>query len=114
MAEQVKLQHLWKGLKPSSVEKFWSMKPTTTDEFLEEVKRYQEMTSKSRHEEWAMGMLGKQIPPVENDRLNRLEKMLEGLRLDTFGRTAPRINSRDRHHTSGRTTRDINRDNCSA
>ena len=26
-----------------------------------------------------MGMLGKQMPPVENDRLDRLEKMLEGL-----------------------------------
>jgi hypothetical protein len=79
MAEQVKLQHLWRGIKPSLVEKFWSMKPATTDEFLTEVKRYQEMTSKSRHEEWAMGMLGKQMPPVENDRLDRLEKMLEGL-----------------------------------
>jgi hypothetical protein len=44
MAEPVKLQHLWRGLKPSLVEKFWSMKPATTDEFLTEVKRYQEMT----------------------------------------------------------------------
>ena len=79
MAEQVKLQHLWRGIKPSLVEKFWSMKPATTDEFLTEVKRYQEMTSKSRHEEWAMGMLGKQMPPVENDRLDRLEKMFEVL-----------------------------------
>jgi hypothetical protein len=26
-----------------------------------------------------MGMLGKQMPPVENGRLDRLEKMLEGL-----------------------------------
>jgi hypothetical protein len=79
MAEPVKLQHLWRGLKPSLVEKFWSMKPATTDEFLTEVKRYQEMTSKTRHEEWAMGMLGNQMPPVENGRLDRLEKMLEGL-----------------------------------
>jgi hypothetical protein len=79
MAEQVKLQHLWRGIKPSLVEKFWSMKPATTDEFLTEVKRYQEMTSKTRHEEWAMGMLGNQMPPVENGRLDRLEKMLEGL-----------------------------------
>ena len=37
MAEPVKLQHLWRGLKPSLVEKFWSMKPATTDEFLAEV-----------------------------------------------------------------------------
>jgi hypothetical protein len=79
MADQVKLQHLWRGIKPSLVEKFWSMKPTTTDEFLTEVKRYQEITSKFRHEEWAMGMLGKQMPTVENDRMDRLEKMLEGL-----------------------------------
>ena len=37
MAEPVKLQHLWRRLKPSLVEKFWSMKPATTDEFLAEV-----------------------------------------------------------------------------
>jgi hypothetical protein len=40
MAEQLKLQHLWRRIKPSLVEKFWSMKPATTDEFLTEVKRY--------------------------------------------------------------------------
>ena len=54
MAEPVKLKHLWRGLEPSSVEKFWSMKPATTDEFLTEVKSYQEKTSKTRHEECAM------------------------------------------------------------
>ena len=79
MAEPVKLQNLWRGLKPSLVEKFWSMKPAKTDEFLTEVKRYREMTLKTRHEEWAMGMLGNQMPHVENGRLNRLEKMLERL-----------------------------------
>ena len=37
------------------------------------------MTLKTRHEEWAMGMLGNQMPHVENGRLIRLEKMLERL-----------------------------------
>jgi hypothetical protein len=80
------------------------MKPATTDEFLTEVKRYQEITPKTWQEEWAMGKLGKQMPPVENDTLDRLEKMFEGLMgaigtketEDTYGRTAQRINSRDR------------------
>ena len=40
MVETVKLQHLWRGLEPSLVEKFWSMKPAETDEFLTEVKSY--------------------------------------------------------------------------
>jgi hypothetical protein len=102
MAEQVKLQHLWRGIKPSLVEKFWSMKPATTDEFLTEVKRYQEMTSKSRHEEWAMGMLGKQMPPVENDRLDRLEKMLEGLMIGTKETEKPQKNSGNQNDSGQR------------
>jgi hypothetical protein len=54
IAEPVKFQHLWRELKSKLVEKFWSMKPATKDEFLTEVKRYQEMTSKpcTRNGSW--------------------------------------------------------------
>jgi hypothetical protein len=79
MSEAAKLSHMWRGLKPSLTEKLWSLKPASCDEFLREVRRYQEMTSRARQEDWAMGMLGKQMPPVKEDRLERLEKMMEGL-----------------------------------
>ncbi|KAK4006355.1 hypothetical protein OUZ56_011509 [Daphnia magna] len=62
MSEATKLAHLWRGLKPSLLEKLWSLKPNSCDEFLQEIKRYQEMTSRARHEEWAMGAVVKQTP----------------------------------------------------
>ncbi|KZS19597.1 Uncharacterized protein APZ42_013914 [Daphnia magna] len=36
MGEAVKLGHLWRGLKPSVLEKLWSLKPGTCEEFLQE------------------------------------------------------------------------------
>ncbi|KAK4025071.1 hypothetical protein OUZ56_010574 [Daphnia magna] len=42
MGEAVKLGHLWSGLKPSVLKNLWSLKPGTCEEFLQEVKRYQE------------------------------------------------------------------------
>ncbi|KZS00136.1 Uncharacterized protein APZ42_003697, partial [Daphnia magna] len=59
MTEATKLAHLWRGLRPSLLEKLWSLKPNSCDEFLQKIKRYQEMTSRARHEEWAMGVVGK-------------------------------------------------------
>jgi hypothetical protein len=82
---------MWRGLKPSLTEKLWSLKPASCDEFLREVRRYQEMTSRARQEDWAMGMLGKQMPPVKEDRLERLEKMMEGL----MGAIAQGLRNRD-------------------
>lgn len=38
MAETDKLRCLCRGLKPSVVEKLWSLKPTMCDGFLEDVK----------------------------------------------------------------------------
>lgn len=37
-------------LKPSLLEKLWWFKPNSC----EEIKRYKEMTSRARHEEWVM------------------------------------------------------------
>ncbi|KZR96541.1 Uncharacterized protein APZ42_009062, partial [Daphnia magna] len=79
MSEATKLAPLWRGIKPSLLEKLWSLKPNSCDEFLQEIKRYQEMTSRARHEEWAMGVVGKQTPTAESERMDRIEKLLEGL-----------------------------------
>ncbi|KAK4013237.1 hypothetical protein OUZ56_025471 [Daphnia magna] len=84
MGEAVKLGHLWRGLKPSVLKKLWSLKPGTCEEFLQEVKRYQEMTSRTRQDEWTLGILGKedagQNPTTGQevsvgDRMERMEKM---------------------------------------
>ncbi|KAK4004341.1 hypothetical protein OUZ56_006079 [Daphnia magna] len=44
MVEATELAYLWQGLRPSVLEKLWSLKLTNCDEFLQEVKRFQEMT----------------------------------------------------------------------
>ncbi|KAK4006945.1 hypothetical protein OUZ56_012099 [Daphnia magna] len=36
------------------------------------------MTSRARHEEWAMGVVGKQTPTTGSERMDRIEKLLEG------------------------------------
>lgn len=77
MAEANKLRCLWRGLKPTVIEKLWSLKPTTCDGFLEEVKRLQELTSRSK--ELALGVLGKPTLPAKEDRIDRLEHMMEEL-----------------------------------
>ncbi|KZS03803.1 Uncharacterized protein APZ42_033383 [Daphnia magna] len=79
MTEATKLAHLWRGLKPSLLEKLWSLKSNSCDEFHQEIKRYQEMTSRARHEEWSMGVVGKPTPTTENERMDRIEKLLEGI-----------------------------------
>ncbi|KAK4013212.1 hypothetical protein OUZ56_025446 [Daphnia magna] len=84
MGEAVKLGHLWRGLKPSVLKKLWSLKPGTCEEFLQEVKRYQEMTSRTRQDEWTLGILGKEDAGQNSttgqgvsvgDRMERMEKM---------------------------------------
>ncbi|KZS02617.1 Uncharacterized protein APZ42_000270 [Daphnia magna] len=60
MAEATKLAHLWQGLRPSVLEKLWSFKPTNCNEFLQEVKRFQEMTDRGKQDEWAMGVMGRE------------------------------------------------------
>ncbi|KAK4006517.1 hypothetical protein OUZ56_011671 [Daphnia magna] len=79
LTEATKLAHLWRGLKPSLLEKLWSMKPNSCDKFLQEIKRYQEMTSRARHEEWTMGVVGKQTPTMGSERMDRIEKLLMGI-----------------------------------
>ncbi|KZS21181.1 Uncharacterized protein APZ42_011952 [Daphnia magna] len=79
MTKATKLAHLWKGLKPSLLEKLWSLKPNSCDEFLQEIKWYQEMTSRTRQEEWAIGGVGNLAPPTKNERLDWTEKIIEVL-----------------------------------
>ncbi|KZS02268.1 Uncharacterized protein APZ42_000753, partial [Daphnia magna] len=71
-------------------EKLWSLKPNSCDEFLQEIKRYQEMTSRARYEEWAMGVVGKQTPTTGDERMDRMEKLLEGLMGAVASRNASR------------------------
>jgi hypothetical protein len=53
--DKIYLRHaMWRGLKPSLTEKLWSLKAASCDEFLREVRRYQEMTSRTRQEYWAI------------------------------------------------------------
>ncbi|KAK4013189.1 hypothetical protein OUZ56_025423 [Daphnia magna] len=84
MGEAVKQGHLWRELKPIVLEKLWSLKPGTCEEFLQEVKRYQEMTSRTRQDEWTLEILGKedagQNPTTGQgvsvgDRMERMDKM---------------------------------------
>ncbi|KAK4007644.1 hypothetical protein OUZ56_012798 [Daphnia magna] len=51
MAEATKLAYLRQGLRPSVLEQLWSLKPTNCDEFLQEVKRFQEMTDRGKPDE---------------------------------------------------------------
>jgi hypothetical protein len=85
MSEAAKLSHMWRGLKPSLTEKLWSLKPASCDEFLREVRRYQEMTSRARQEDWAMrevdatGEGGQTGAASENDgRINRGDRAEAG------------------------------------
>ncbi|KZR97231.1 Uncharacterized protein APZ42_008016, partial [Daphnia magna] len=55
-----KLARLWQGLRPSVLEKLWSLKPTNCNEFLQEVKRFQEMTDRGKQDEWVMGVMGRE------------------------------------------------------
>ncbi|KAK4017290.1 hypothetical protein OUZ56_032237 [Daphnia magna] len=87
MAEATKLAHLWQGLRPSVLEKLWRLKPTNCNEFLQEVKRFQEMTDRGKQDEWAMGVMGREertqhSPAGQQDasvatRLEKIEKMFE-------------------------------------
>ncbi|KAK4045753.1 hypothetical protein OUZ56_033664 [Daphnia magna] len=89
MAEATKLAHLWQGLRPSVLEKLWSLKPTNCNEFLQEVKCFQEMTDRGKQDEWAMGVMGReertqQSPAGQQDasvatRLEKIKKMFEEL-----------------------------------
>ncbi|KAK4025160.1 hypothetical protein OUZ56_010660 [Daphnia magna] len=51
MNEATKLGYLWQGLRPSVLEKLWSLKPTNCNGFLQEVKRFQEMTDRRKQDE---------------------------------------------------------------
>lgn len=42
------------------MENLWSLKPGTSDVFLQEIKLYQEMALRSRQDEWTLGVLGKE------------------------------------------------------
>ncbi|KAK4024371.1 hypothetical protein OUZ56_009793 [Daphnia magna] len=88
MAEATKLAYLWQGLRPSVLEKFWSLKPTSCDEFLQEVKCFQEMTDRGNQDEWALGVMGREkrptYDPSQQDamvelRLVKIERILEEL-----------------------------------
>ncbi|KZS03116.1 Uncharacterized protein APZ42_034244 [Daphnia magna] len=48
VAEATKLAYLWQGLRPIVTEQLWSFKPTNCDEFLQDVKRFQEMTDRGK------------------------------------------------------------------
>ncbi|KAK4015051.1 hypothetical protein OUZ56_030041 [Daphnia magna] len=50
VAEATKLAYLWQGLRPIVTEQLWSFKPTNCDEFLQDVKRFQEMTDRGKEE----------------------------------------------------------------
>ena len=85
MAEAMKLAYLWQGLRPSVLEQLWSLKPTNCDEFLQEVKRFQEMTDRGKQDEWALGVMGREERPTyypsQQDatvetRLEKIERML--------------------------------------
>ncbi|KAK4037819.1 hypothetical protein OUZ56_029847 [Daphnia magna] len=60
MAEATKLAYIWQGLRPSVLKQLWSLKPTNCDEFLQEVKRFQEMTDRGKQDEWALGVMGRE------------------------------------------------------
>lgn len=85
MAEATKLAYLWQGLRPSVLEQLWSLKPTNCDEFLQEVKRFQEMTDRGKQYVWAMGVMGREERPTHDPsqqdatvetRLEKIERML--------------------------------------
>ncbi|KAK4007257.1 hypothetical protein OUZ56_012418 [Daphnia magna] len=89
MAEAMKIAYLWQGLRPSVLEKLWSLKPANCDEFLQEVKCFQEMTDRGNQDEWAMGVMGRKGRPrygpsgkqdaTVATRFEKIEKMYEEL-----------------------------------
>ncbi|KZS00402.1 Uncharacterized protein APZ42_003290, partial [Daphnia magna] len=100
MAEATKLAYIWQGLRPSVLKQLWSLKPTNCDEFLQEVKRFQEMTDRGKQDEWALGVMGREqrltmlgvkgreekptYDPSQQDatvetRLGKIERMLKEL-----------------------------------
>ncbi|KAI9555913.1 hypothetical protein GHT06_018441 [Daphnia sinensis] len=54
---------LCRRVDPQMAERLWSLKPTNCDEFLQEVKRFQEMTDRGKQDEWAMGIIGREERP---------------------------------------------------
>lgn len=81
MSVKQKVDHLYRGLKPSLKEKVWMFKPITCDEFLGEVKRYQEPTSMADQREGAIAVLEEERATLAggplmvrmSNRYNRLE-----------------------------------------
>ncbi|KZS05440.1 Uncharacterized protein APZ42_031354 [Daphnia magna] len=69
--------------------KLWILKPTNSNEFLQEVKRFQEMTDRGMQDEWALGVMGRQERPKNSPagqqdasvatRLDKIENIFEEL-----------------------------------
>ncbi|KAK4027288.1 hypothetical protein OUZ56_016299 [Daphnia magna] len=87
---EVKLRARKQGIEESTLEYYYDVldlcrRPTNCDEFLQEVKRFQEMTDRGKQYEWALGVMGREerptYDPSQQDatvetRLGKIERML--------------------------------------
>lgn len=76
MSEEAKIDYLFRGLKPTLVEKIWVTSPTTTAEFLAALKLHKEATELANRPDWAVSVLG-----PERDKLPMRPEQKEDLRL---------------------------------
>lgn len=58
MSEEAKVDYLFRGLKPTLVEKIWVASPTTTAEFLTALKLHTEASELANRPDWAVSILG--------------------------------------------------------
>lgn len=92
MGERAKIQHLFRGLRPNILEKMWTLKPTTCEDFLAEVKRYQELMEPMKSQGGLpLGALtqGKEPQPKDEiaNKLEKMEKMVAGMQ-EALGKLA--------------------------
>lgn len=79
MSEEAKLNYLFRGLKPSVLEKLWVLKSATCKEFLREAKRYQVILAASSQQDPVFAVLepSEEIGVLINTRLEALETAVE-------------------------------------
>ena len=77
MPEAARLEHLFRGLKPSLLEKIYPLKPTTCADFLAHVKIYAEASILANRRTWSESVLGASTATVLTEPV-------------TFVRTAPK------------------------
>ncbi|KAI9565042.1 pol polyprotein [Daphnia sinensis] len=84
MSEEAKVDYLFKGLKPTLLEKMWVVNPATTQEFLASLKLHTEALEVAARPDWVVSMLGPdgRRPPPKEERKDDLRDLVLELKAE--------------------------------